>query len=140
MRRPYLSTALKKVVKQRAGDCCEYCKSQAAFSTQSFSIEHIIPLSKEGTNNPDNLALACQGCNGHKYNKTAGVDPASGNPAPIFHPREQSWEDHFSWNEDFTEIIGLDASGRATVSLLRLNRQGLVNLRRVLFQLGEHPP
>ncbi|MDX2285233.1 MAG: HNH endonuclease [Bacteroidia bacterium] len=39
--------------------CCEYCKSQAAFATYSFSIEHIIPLSKGGTHDLSNLALAC---------------------------------------------------------------------------------
>jgi hypothetical protein len=30
--------------------------------------------------------------------------------------------------------------GRATVEALRLNREGLVNLRRILYAAGEHPP
>ena len=59
---------------------------------------------------------------------------------PLFHPREQRWEEHFTWNSDFTLIIGLTPTGRATISALQLNRSGLVNLRRVLYAIGEHPP
>jgi len=88
----------------------------------------------------DNLALACQGCNNHKYTKTEGYDPVTGDMVPLYHPRRQRWRDHFAWNEDFTLIIGLTPTGRATVETLWLNREGLVNLRRILYALGEHPP
>jgi len=46
----------------------------------------------------------------------------------------------YIWNEDFTLIIGLTPTGRATVETLQLNREGLVNLRRLLYAMGEHPP
>ena len=46
----------------------------------------------------------------------------------------------FSWNEDCTEIIGLTSVGRATIEALHLNRIGVMNLRRVLFEKGLHPP
>jgi HNH endonuclease len=52
---------LKAQVALRAGDCCEYCRSQARFAMQPFSVEHIEPRSQEGTNTFDNLVLACQG-------------------------------------------------------------------------------
>src|SRR2546422_6048903 len=42
--------------------------------------------------------------------------------------------------EDFTEIIVLTPVGRATVAALHLNRSGLVNMRRILYAAGEHPP
>ncbi len=32
----------KKAVAERAQGCCEYCRSQARFAIQPFSIEHII--------------------------------------------------------------------------------------------------
>jgi hypothetical protein len=57
----------------------------------------------------------------------------------LYHPRQQIWGDHFSWNEDCTEIIGLTAIGRATIEALHLNRNGVMNLRRVLFEKGLHP-
>lgn len=130
----------KKAVAERANGCCEYCRSQVRFAIQSFSIEHIIPRSQGGETVMDNLALSCQGCNNHKYNKTEGCDPVSGDLVPLYHPRNQQWSNHFVWNDDFTLIIGLTPTGRATVEALQINREGVVNLRRVLYTLGQHPP
>lgn len=94
-----LSTEQRTLVIARARGCCEYCRSQARFATQSFSIEHIIPRSKGGETTVHNLALSCQGCNNHKYNKIQGQDPISGETVPLFHPRRQYWDDHFTWND-----------------------------------------
>jgi len=110
------------------------------FSVQSFSVEHIVPLARGGGSSLDNLALACQGCNGHKSAKTAGLDPATAKVVPLFHPRRERWADHFVWSEDFSTVIGRTPTGRATVEELQLNREGLVNLRRLLYPAGEHPP
>ena len=59
---------------------------------------------------------------------------------PLFHPRRQRWREHFAWTPDGATVVGLSPTGRATVEMLRLNREGLVNLRRVLFAAGAHPP
>lgn len=130
----------KKAVSERANGCCEYCRSQARFAIQPFSIEHIIPRSQGGNTSLDNLALSCQGCNNHKYNKTEGRDILSNNIVSLYHPRQQRWSEHFAWNDNFTVVIGLTPTGRATVEILQLNREGVVNLRRVLYDIGEHPP
>jgi hypothetical protein len=135
-----LTTRLKEVVKARADNCCEYCYSQEKFATQGFSVEHIYPLSKGGHTHLDNLALACQGCNNHKYNKTEGTAPVSGEIVSLYNPRQQNWSDHFAWSNDYTLIIGLTSIGRVTVKILRLNRKGLVNLRQILYAMGENPP
>lgn len=135
-----ISSELRREVAERAHGCCEYCYSQAKFAMQSLSIEHIIPSSRGGESSASHLALACQGCNNRKYTKIDGNDPITGEVVPLFHPRNQQWQDHFSWNEDFTLIIGITPTGRATVEELGLNREGLVNLRRILYQAGEHPP
>ncbi len=42
--------------------------------------------------------------------------------------------------EYYCEVVGQTPTGRATVLALRLNRKGVVNLRRILAQVGEHPP
>ncbi len=62
-----ITTELRQQVIKRAGDCCEYCRSQAKYATQSFSVEPIVARAKGGATALDNLALACQGCNNHKY-------------------------------------------------------------------------
>ena len=57
-------------------------------------------------------------------------------------PVEQTgvWSAGQVWSNDFTHVIGLTPTGRATIEVLQLNRSGLVNLRRALYALGEHPP
>lgn len=59
---------------------------------------------------------------------------------PLFNPREQRWDAHFAWTANGEEIIGLTASGRATVTALRLNREVLVRARRLWVAAGVHPP
>lgn len=135
-----VALSLRTATAARAHDCCEYCRSQARFAMQAFAIEHIEPRSQDGATSLENLALACQGCNSHKYCKTHSFDPVSGETVALFHPRRQLWREHFIWNDDCTLIVGLTPTGRATVEALHLNRSGLVNLRRVLYAAGKHPP
>ncbi len=130
----------RRIVAERANNCCEYCFSQSEFATESFSVEHIIPRFLGGKTDLKNLALACQGCNGHKHVRIRGYDSASGRDVPLYHPRTQKWNEHFRWNDDFTLVIGLSPTGRATLENLKLNREGVVNLRRVLYTVGKHPP
>lgn len=114
--------------------------SQLRFSPDPFSVEHVIPVAQAGGNELDNLALACQGCNSHKYTSVDAVDPASGLHVPLFHPRRDEWRRHFVWSDDYSFVIGVTPTGRATVVKLRLNRAGVVNLRTVLKSIDEHPP
>lgn len=130
----------REQVRSRAQGCCEYCGSQERFATQSFSVDHVIPIQIGGSEDLENLAFACQGCNNHKYTKTEAFDPVTEELVPLFHPRCQRWSDHFIWSRDYSRILGLTPTGRATAEALHLNRSGLVNLRRALFELGEHPP
>ncbi len=134
------SKTLRKQVTDRAKGCCEYCMSQAQYSSSPFSIEHIIPVSKGGTNNLINLALSCQGCNNFKYNKQKGIDPDTQSEVSLFHPRKEKWSNHFKWNENFTVVIGITPIGRATIVVLKLNRSFLINQRIIYRAYGVHPP
>jgi hypothetical protein len=140
MPRRHVTAQERQIIAERARGCCEYCRSRVDFATQSFSVEHIIPASRGGETTLDNLALACPGCNGHKYTKTEAPDPIDGTVVPLYNPRPQRWQDHFRWNADFTRIVGLTPTGRATVSALQMNRPGVMNIRRALFAIGLHPP
>ncbi|MEW6208233.1 MAG: HNH endonuclease signature motif containing protein [Acidobacteriota bacterium] len=132
------SPKLRHLVAERAQWRCEYCLSPSAYSMQSLEADHIIPISKGGRNTADNLALSC-GCNRFKSNKTHARDPRTGKLAPLFNPRRQEWSKHFEWSADSLSIIGRTATGRATVEELNLNRRQLINLRRALIAIGEHP-
>ncbi len=135
-----ISPAKRKAVAERAQYLCEYCFSAQRYSPQSFSVEHIQPTSKKGSDEPENLALACQGCNSFKSDKTSAIDPFSGRKIALYNPRKDIWDKHFGWSEDFLEIVGLTAKGRATIKLLKLNREEVVNLRKLLYLYGKHPP
>lgn len=138
---PLTVAAVRDLVAGRARGCCEYCRSQERFSPDPFAVEHVIPRSRGGADDPaGNLAFSCQGCNNRKYTSTDGIDPVSGQPAPLFNPRRDAWALHFTRGEEFSVVVPLTATGRATVEKLQLNREGLVNLRRVLRAAGLHPP
>lgn len=136
----YIPTELRRLVHARAQRVCEYCRSQARFCPQPFSVEHIKPRVAGGQTTAENLALSCQGCNGHKYTKESAPDAITNKITLLFHPRQQNWDDHFAWNEDASLIVGLTATGRTTVEALQMNRVELINLREVLYAAQKHPP
>ncbi|MEM9846323.1 MAG: HNH endonuclease signature motif containing protein [Bacteroidota bacterium] len=134
------SKKVKNAVAERANYICEYCICPLLLSSFPFSVEHIVPIVKEGSNEMDNLAFACQGCNNFKYTLTEAIDPITGQLAPIYNPRKDAWKEHFKWNDDFTEMLGISPTGRATISKLKLNREGVVNQRKLLKNWNLHPP
>jgi len=107
---------------------------------QSFSIEHIKPASRAGSNKESNLALSCQGCNSHKYVKIQALESQTQIVVRLFHPRRDKWKGHFSWGADNATIRGLTTIGRATIGVLQLNRTGVLNLRLLLVRAGLYPP
>jgi hypothetical protein len=111
-----------------------------AFSTEPFVVDHIHPTVRGGGIELDNLALSCSGCNSHKYDKIEAVDPDSKSISPLYNPRIHQWQDNFMWSEDYLSLVGTTPVGRATIAELHLNRPNLVNLRRVLYFVGLHPP
>ena len=135
-----ISERLRQLVTTRANGRCEYCQSPEAFATERFSIEHIQPRATGDLTVAENLALACQGCNGHKAAKTTAVDFETQTSVPLFHPRQHLWQEHFALSADLLQIVGLTPTGRATIGLLHLNRASLLNLRRALIAINEYPP
>ncbi len=134
-----LPSEVKRAVRKCARNRCEYCQSQEPFSPTTFSIEHIIPRCEGSGDETENLALSCQVCNNRKFTATNARDPLTGDIVSLFNPRQNHWNDHFAWNEDFTILLGMTPSGRATIEKLHLNRISLINLRHVLYRTGIHP-
>ncbi|MDX2239996.1 MAG: HNH endonuclease signature motif containing protein [Leptolyngbyaceae cyanobacterium bins.302] len=135
-----VSAELRRLVAARAQGYCEYCYSPEDFATESFTIEHIKPRVAGGETVLDNLAWSCVGCNSYKQARMQAIDPETGQLEPLFHPRISAWSEHFAWSDDSTLILGKTACGRATIQALRMNRSGIVNLRRLLVMGGLHPP
>jgi 5-methylcytosine-specific restriction endonuclease McrA len=123
-----MDAATRELVKRRAGDRCEYCRvPQAATPLIPFHVEHIIARQHEGSDSPDNLAIACDRCNAHKGPNLTSIAQNTGAIVRLFNPRQDTWEDHFRL--DGGTIVGLTPCGRVTARLLNMNAPRRVQLR-----------
>lgn len=136
----HISQNIRNRIRAQAQDRCGYCLSQQKYVLEPLEIEHIQPIALGGSNDEDNLWLACRLCNNYKGIKVDALDPITHETAPLFNPRTQNWAEHFQWSTDKTQIIGKTAVGRATVLALQLNNMMAVSIRRAWVQAGWHPP
>jgi hypothetical protein len=127
-----IGAAVRRGVRERAGNRCEYCQMrQDDEPFVSYQIEHILAIQHGGTDEEENLALACSHCNLHKGPNLSGIDSVTGRVEILFHPRSQSWADHFEFRDVL--IQGKTPCGRATVQVLAMNAERRVELRHALL-------
>ncbi len=136
----YISRKTQKKIRTQAKNRCGYCQSAQKYVLGPLEIEHVLPVAKGGTDEEENLWLACRMCNNFKGTQTQAYDPISGREISLFNPRTQSWAEHFSWDEDGTRIIGQTPCGRATVLALQLNHPIAIMVREQWVDAGWHPP
>jgi len=133
----YVPTDLRRQVRDRFSECCAYCATSERLTVATFEVEHVTPRSAGGATSFDNLCLACPTCNRCKANRLVAADPATKEQVELFHPCRAVWGNHFTWNSERTEIIGVSAIGRATIVALRMNRPQMIRLRQMWADLGE---
>lgn len=75
-----VSESVRQAVFDRDGRACKECKS-----TDDLSIDHIVPRSKGGSHDEDNLQTLCRRCNSAKNNRQAksDLDQSSANDRPM---------------------------------------------------------
>lgn len=141
MARKHIPVALDQRVRIAARHRCGYCLSPQHLVMARLEIEHIVPLSKGGSDDESNLWLACPICNRHKANKVTGKDPESGKESPLFNPRQQVWAEHFRWDYTGLYLIGRTVVGRATIAALQMNEDAdALTVRSYWIEAGWHPP
>jgi hypothetical protein len=133
-----VSKVQRQAVRDRAGECCEYCRLPASGGTVAFHVDHIMPVKHGGSDGLDNLCLACYKCNAHKGSDLAGFDPKTDKLTSLYNPRSQVWDQHFSIQYDM-QIEGITPEGRTTVRVLQMNDVDRVENRQILAELGEYP-
>lgn len=128
---------LYAAVAERAQYRCEYCHAPEEVFNFPFEVEHILPIARGGSDDLDNLALSCRACNAYKSTFEVGHDRETETQTPLFNPRREVWEEHFHVDTETAEIVGLTATGRATILRLRRNlpRQLAARLRWMQFAL-----
>ena len=121
-----VDAASRRLVRRRAGARCEYCQlPQESLPFATFHVEHIIARQHGGPDSDDNLCLSCHWCNFNKGSNIATLE--AGQLTPLCNPRTDSWLEHFELRGDV--IVGLTATGRATVQLLNMNDEDRQLLR-----------
>jgi len=114
----------------------EYCRLRQEHEEESpFHVEHIVAQQHGGTDDGENLALACGWCNAIKGPNLASIDPDTGELTRLFHPRKDRWEDHF--RRAGARIAGVTDVWRTTAWLLQFNEADNLAQRELLLALGE---
>lgn len=132
-----MDETLARLVRERAGECCEYCRLPRAYSTLPFEFGHVIARKHGGPTAPGNLALSCFYCNSYKGPNIAGIDPRSGKTVRLFNPRRHKWARHFRW--DGPALIGRTPIGRTTIAVLNINESEAVATREALIEARLFP-
>src|SRR5688572_4705729 len=126
---------LRNLVRERAQMRCEYCQLPEFASPIPFHAEHIIAVQHDGPTELTNLAWACFRCNTYKGPNVASFDPETGVLTALYHPRQQTWAEHFEIQNG--QILGKTPEGRVTAKLLQFNIDELIDLRIDLIESGE---
>ncbi|MDZ4684226.1 MAG: HNH endonuclease signature motif containing protein [Planctomycetaceae bacterium] len=139
-----VSAAVRQLVRHRAQGLCEYCHADERWQFVRFTMDHLIPQSTGGSDDSENLALACRNCNERRSNRSEAFDWQTGDVVAIFDPRRESWDEHFVWAANKVEIVGLTPTGRGTLHLLDMNddrHEGIaLRIRQRDSEDGFHPP
>jgi hypothetical protein len=129
-----MDAPLERLVRDRSGGQCEYCRLPQLGSRAPFEIDHIIPRKHHGRTVASNLALSCVYCNAYKGPNLIGLDPATGKITRLFHPRRYKGDYHFRFPG--STLIGRTAIGRTTIDVLPMNHPEMVALREILMEAG----
>jgi hypothetical protein len=129
---------ITRLVAERAGERCEYCRMHQSLQGATFHIEHVHPTVLGGSSDLANLALACPRCNLCKSDRIEAINPQSGALVALYNPRQANWDDHFECQG--YEIQGRTPAGRATAAAFELNSERRMRIRQAeaIFQL--YPP
>jgi len=128
-----MDATTKRLVRERAGNLCEYCRLHQDHSPlATLQIEHINPRKHGGTDALENLALACIDCNLSKSSNIAGRDPDTSQITPLFNPRVDFWSDHFVF--EGAHIVGKTPVGRTTIYVLNMNSDYQLEFRAALLE------
>jgi hypothetical protein len=129
---------MEQYVESRAARRCEYCRMHQSLQGATFHVEHVVPRSRGGYFQFDNLAWACPSCNLHKGNRIDVIDPDTGGQVQLFNPRLDNWDGHFRW--DGYRIVGRTPTGRGTAAALDFNHPRRIQIRQAEKLFDLFPP
>ena len=129
-----MARSRRAIVRERAGDRCEYCRIPQSSTCLRHTLDHIRARKHRGSTDVENLCWSCAQCNAAKGPNVAGHDPATDELVPLFNPRSDRWDDHFGWNGSV--LAGRTPVARTTIDVLRINDANRLAHRALLMQAG----
>lgn len=94
---------LRITILNRDGWTCTYCGDVAT------EVDHIIPLKRGGSDDPDNLTSACRTCNIRKKDNNVGVFLAGKATPPVFRDRLSPIQSKPVRNNQTRSVISSDS-------------------------------
>jgi hypothetical protein len=129
----------RETVESRAGRRCEYCRAPQPATGIRYHLDHVFPESLGGTDEVDNLALACPTCNYYKSDHLLGIDEEGFTGRPLFNPRRDRWHEHFEFDSSTLRLKGKTDTGKGTVNRLRMNNSMQLEARLLWVELELYP-
>jgi len=133
----YISDVLRRQIRERGGERCEYCRMRSLSRIKPHEVDHIYAEKHGGLTDENNLCLSCYYCNHYKGSDLCSLDPETGHLIALYHPRQDTWEEHFRLSN--ATIIPVTACGRVTTRLLRINDLERILEREMLIRLNLYP-
>ncbi|MCL1493485.1 MAG: HNH endonuclease [Pseudanabaena sp. Salubria-1] len=134
MSKSYISAKIRKLVRDRAQNCCEYCLIPESLTLVPHQVDHVITEKHGGKTTEENLALSCSLCNQAKSSDIASMETETGDVIRLYHPRKDQWRENFQIEESNGVIYPLTTIGRVTIQLLKINRSACLPYRQMLAQ------
>ena len=129
----YIPAALRREVRRRAGNRCEYCGIHEADTEYGCEADHIVSEKHGGKTELENLALACFFCNRNKGTDLGSVVSAD-DPRLVrfFNPRTDTWSEHFELDSS-GRIVSQTEVAQVTARILGFNQENRLLERRALL-------
>jgi hypothetical protein len=128
----HIPAPLRRTVRERAENRCEYCRIHEDDTEFGCEGDHIISEKHLGKTDLNNLALACFFCNRNKGSDLGSVRSAD-DPTLIrfFNPRTDIWEDYFEFDALMVIVPQTDI-GRVTARIFGFNAENRLLERQAL--------
>src|SRR5437899_12231073 len=106
--------------------CLNSSTSCPSKSTMSFRLSITAQLRRTTWRSPATTTTPTRGLT------SPGIDLVTGQLTRLFNPRQDDWNEHFSWLGP--ELVGRTAVGRTTIDVLNINLPERVEQRRLLIR------
>jgi hypothetical protein len=133
----YVSTELRRLVRERANGLCEYCLIHEDDTFYGCQVDHIISEKHGGRTDAENLAYACSFCNRFKGTDLGSIASQTGELTRFYNPRTDQWSEHFRL--DGAQIIPRTSIGEVTSKVFGLNAFDRIVERTLLVSVGRYP-